>query len=59
MNVDGDVAFYYGVYKHIYGIAKRSARNMNDYYLLQLVMLVEDAASISIGSFYESMYRNV
>lgn len=59
MNVDGDVAFYYGVYKQLYDIVKRSARNMNDYYLLQLVMLVEDAASVSIGCTYEVMYRSV
>lgn len=59
MDVNGDVSFYYGVNKHIHGIAKRSVRNMNNYYLLQLVMLVEDAASVGIGPFYERMYRNV
>ena len=59
MDVNGDVSFYYGVNKHIHGIAKRSVRNMNNYYLLQLVMLVEDAASIGIGPFYERMYRNI
>lgn len=59
MNVDGDVAFYYGVYKQLYDIVKRSARNMNEYYLLQLVMLVEDAASVSIGCTYEVMYSSL
>lgn len=59
MNVDGDVAFYYGVYKQLYDIAKRGTRNMNEYYLLQLVMLVEDAASVSIGCTYEVMYRSL
>ena len=34
-------------------------RNMNEYYLLQLVMLVEDAASVSIGCTYEVMYRSL
>ena len=59
MNVDGDVSFYYGVYKQLYDIVKRSARKMNEYYLLQLVMLVEDAASVSIGCTYEVMYRSL
>lgn len=59
MDVNGDVAFYYGVYKQLYDIVKRSARNMNEYYLLQLVMLVEDAASVSIGCTYEVMYRSL
>lgn len=59
MNIDGDVFFYYGVYKQIHGIAKGSAGNINDNYLLQLVMLVEDAASIGLDSFYERMYRSV
>ena len=59
MDVNGDVAFYYGVYKQLYDIAKRGIRNMNEYYLLQLVMLVEDAASVSIGCTYEVMYRSL
>lgn len=59
MDVNGDVSFYYGVYKQIHDIAYGSAGNMNDYYLLQLVILVEDAASIGLDSFYERMYRSV
>lgn len=59
MNVDGDVAFYYGVYKQFHDIAKGSARNMNDYYLLQLVMLVENTASVDIDSSYSVIYRSL
>lgn len=59
MNVDGDVSFYYGVYKQLYEIAKRSARKMNEYYLLQLVLLVEDGAFACIDCTYEAMYRSI
>ena len=59
MDVNGDVAFYYGVYKQFHDIAKRSARNMNDYYLLQLVMLVENTASVDIDSSYSVVYRSL
>lgn len=59
MNVDGDVSFYYGAYKQIYDIARRSARNLNEYYLLQLVLLVEDGAFACIDCTYEVMYRSV
>ena len=59
MNVDGDVAFYYGVYWQFHDIAKESAKNMNEDNLLQLVMFVEDAASVSFDSFYEMRYRSV
>ena len=59
MNVDGDVAFYYGVYRQFHDIAKESANNMNEDCLLQLVMFVEDAASVSFDSFYEMRYRSV
>ena len=59
MNVDGDVAFYYGVYKQFHDIAKGSARNMNEYYLLQLVMLVENTVSVDIDSFYSVIYRSL
>lgn len=59
MNVDGDVAFYYGVYKQLYDIAKRGTRNMNEYYLLQLVMLVENTVSVDIDSSYSVIYRSL
>ena len=59
MNIDGDVAFYYGVYKQFHDIAKGSAKNMNEYYLLQLVMLVENTVSVDIDCTYEVMYRSV
>ena len=59
MDVNGDVAFYYGVYKQFHDIAKGSAKNMNEYYLLQLVMLVENTASVDIDSFYSVIYRSL
>lgn len=59
MNVDDDVSFYYGAYKQLYEIAKRSARKMNEYYLLKLVLLVEDGAFACIDCTYEAMYRSV
>ena len=59
MDVNGDVAFYYGVYKQFHDIAKGSARNMNEYYLLQLVMLVENTVSVDIDSSYSVIYRSL
>ena len=59
MNVDDDVSFYYGAYKQLYEIAKRSAWKMNEYYLLKLVLLVEDGAFACIDCTYEAMYRSV
>ncbi|MBM6673379.1 hypothetical protein [Marseilla massiliensis] len=59
MDVNGDVAFYYGVYKQFHDIAKGSARNMNEYYLLQLVMLVENTVSVDIDSSYSVVYRSL
>lgn len=59
MDVNGDVTFYYGVYKQFHDIAKGSARNMNEYYLLQLVMLVENTVSVDIDSFYSVIYRSL
>lgn len=59
MDVNGDVSFYYGVYKQFRDIVKGSAKNMNDYYLLQLVMLVENTASVDIDSSYSVIYRSL
>ena len=59
MDVNGDVTFYYGVYKQFHDIAKGSAGNMNEYYLLQLVMLVENTASVDIDTSYSVIYRSL
>ena len=59
MDVNGDVAFYYGVYKQFHNIAKGSAGNMNEYYLLQLVLLVENTVSVDIDSSYSVIYRSL
>ena len=59
MNVDGDVSFYYGVYKKFFDIARCSAKNMNDGYLLQLVMFVENTVSVDIDSSYCVFYRSL
>lgn len=59
MDVNGDVAFYYGVYKQFHNIAKGSAKDMNEEYLLQLVMLVENTASVDIDSSYSVVYRSL
>ena len=59
MNVDGDVSFYYGVYKKFHDIARCSAKNMNDGCLLQLVMFVENTASVDIDSSYCVVYRSL
>lgn len=59
MDVNGDVTFYYGVYKQFHDIAKGSARNMNEYYLLQLVMLVENTVSVDIDTSYSVIYRSL
>ena len=59
MDVNGDVTFYYGVYKQFHDIAKGSARNMNEYYLLQLVLLVENTVSVDIDSSYSVIYRSL
>lgn len=59
MNVDDDVSFYYGVYKQIYDIARRSARRMNEYYLLQMVLFVENTVAVDIDSTYCVAYRSL
>ena len=59
MNVDGDVSFYYGVYKKFHDIARCSAKNMNDGYLLQLAMFVENTVSVDIDSSYCVVYRGL
>ena len=59
MNVDGDVSFYYGVYKQLHGIVKGNAKNKDENCLFQILMYTENTVSISVDSFYGTMYRSV
>lgn len=59
MDVSGDVSFYYGVYKKLHDIVRRSRKTVDNTFILNILMYIENTASISLDAFYERMYRSV
>mgnify|MGYP006999393633 CR=1 FL=1 len=59
MDVSGDVSFYYGVYKKLNYIVSRSRKTVDNTFILNILMYIENTASISLDAFYERMYRSV
>lgn len=59
MDVSGDVSFYYGVYKKLNYIVSRSRKTVDNTFILNILMYIENTASISLNAFYERMYRSV
>lgn len=59
MDVSGDVSFYYGVYKKLNDIVSRSRKTVDNTFILNILMYIENTASISLDAFYERMYRSV
>lgn len=59
MDVSGDVSFYYGVYKKLHDIVSRSRKTVDNTFILNILMYIENTASISLDAFYERMYRSI
>lgn len=59
MDVSGDVSFYYGVYKKLHDIVRRNRKKVDNTFILNILMYIENTASISLDAFYERMYRSV
>lgn len=59
MDVSGDVSFYYGVYKKLHDIVKRSRKTVDNTFIFNILMYIENTASISLDAFYERMYRSI
>lgn len=59
MDVSGDVSFYYGVYKKLHDIVRRSRKTVDNTFIFNILMYIENTASISLDAFYERMYRSV
>lgn len=57
MDVSGDVSFYYGVYKKLHDIVSRRRKTVDNTFILNILMYIENTASISLDAFYERMYR--
>lgn len=59
MDLGGDADFYYAVYRNIYSIAEKSARNLRDDIIISLNMYIENKATIGLDPQYEQMYRSI
>lgn len=59
MDVSGDVSFYYGVYKKLHDIVRRSRKTVDNTFIFNILMYIENTASISLDAFYERMYRSI
>ena len=61
MDLKAEVPFYYDIYQQIYAIVEqRSLPNQHDdWYIIQMLMYVEDAAHLGLCLVYARLYRKV
>lgn len=59
MDLSGDVDFYYDVYRRLHRIAGRGAGLMRDGVLIDLLMYIENNATVGLDPQYEMMYRSI
>ena len=59
MNVDGDVAFFYGIYVRLHHLAEQDARAFDGRLILSLLLYTENTVAIGLDGVYEDMYRSL
>ena len=59
MNVDGDVAFFYGIYVRLHHLAEQDARAFDGRLILSLLLYTENTVAVGLDGVYEDMYRSL
>lgn len=61
MDLTAEIPFYYGIYQQIVTIVeqKRPLKSNDDWYIIQMLMYVEDAAHLGLCLVYAKKYRMV
>lgn len=57
--LESELPFYYKVYQKIYDIASLSVKKIDDFYIIQLLMHIENVAHLRLDLVYGKIYRRV
>lgn len=57
--LEAELPYYYKVYQKIYDIASQSVKNVDDFYIIQILMHIENMVSLRLDLAYAGIYRRV
>ncbi len=59
MDLMAEMPFYYDLYQKIYTIAEQRAKHLSDFYVIEILMYIENEAHLELDSQYAQIYRRV
>lgn len=57
MDLQAEVPFYYDIYQRICSVAKEGCKEFNEFYVIQILMYVENMAHLKLDGVYAQLYR--
>lgn len=57
MDLRAEVPFYYDIYQRICSVAKDGSKKINEFYVIQILMYVENMGHLKLDGVYAELYR--
>lgn len=57
IDLQAEVPFYYDIYQRICSVAKERCKEFNEFYVIQILMYVENMAHLKLDGVYAQLYR--
>lgn len=57
MDLQAEVPFYYDIYQRICSIAKDGSKKINEFYVIQILLYVENMGHLKLDGVYAQLYR--
>lgn len=57
MDLQAEVPFYYDIYQRICSVAKDGSKEINEFYVIQILLYVENMGHLKLDGIYAQLYR--
>ncbi len=57
MDLQAEVPFYYDIYQRICSVAKDGCKKINEFYVIQILLYVENMGHLKLDGVYVQLYR--
>ena len=57
MDLQAEVPFYYDIYQRICSVANDGSKKINEFYVIQILLYVENMGHLKLDGIYAQLYR--
>lgn len=57
MDLQAEVSFYYDIYQRICSVANDGSKKINEFYVIQILLYVENMGHLKLDGVYAQLYR--